>query len=89
VRVSFWHHYEDMTAGADTGKLQYSTTGASGTFTTIMTYDSDVRGVPEVIDVSTYVAGHTNVVFQWLYDDRGVSLAWYWRLDDIVVEALE
>ncbi|MFH2009709.1 MAG: DUF4215 domain-containing protein, partial [bacterium] len=84
VELRFYHHYNDLGAG-DSGKVQYSTSGQGGPWTTHTTYTADVTG-QAVLDVSAQVAGQPNVAFRFYYDD-GNTWAYYWKIDDVQVVA--
>ncbi|HEY3358711.1 MAG TPA: choice-of-anchor D domain-containing protein [Polyangia bacterium] len=86
VRVSFWHTFKYL-GPSDYGQLQYSTNGTAGPFTTLATYNFNHTAIQELMNLdTTTVAGHANVVFRFWYDD-GNTWAWWWAVDDVLVEA--
>ena len=86
VWLDYDHTYEDVGYN-DFAQLQYSLNGTSGPWYAIRTYDDmDYIGQHEHINVSSYVAGHSNVVFRFYYDDDD-EWAWWWKVDDVVLTA--
>jgi hypothetical protein len=86
VRISFWHDFKKLTSGSDVGLLQYSVNGTSGPWTTIVTYNFNHTAIQEVQDVSAQLRFQPSVVFRFWYSDGG-SWAWWWAVDDVVLEA--
>ena len=62
--------------------VEYSTNGGSS-WNTIVSWSSD-RNVHDQIDVTSYVAGYSNVKFAFHYI---AYWDWYWRVDDVTVDA--
>jgi hypothetical protein len=85
VRLSFWQDYY-RSSGSEQAWLQYSLNGTAGPWTTILTYTFSHRGIQEVADVSAQVRGQANVAFRFWYYDGG-TWAWWWAVDDVVLEA--
>jgi hypothetical protein len=85
VTLRFDHHFDNL-GGSDYAEVQYSTSGQGGPWTPLVTYTSDQSGQQVSLDVSAEVAGEANVAFRFYYDD-GDDWAWYWKVDDVRVEA--
>ncbi|MBI5477254.1 MAG: choice-of-anchor D domain-containing protein [Deltaproteobacteria bacterium] len=88
VRLSYWHDYYDLASASEEVKLQYSLNGTGGPWIDVISYTFSHRGIQEVADVSAQVRFQPNVAFRFWYSDGGVFLgAWWWAVDDVVLEA--
>ncbi|MFH2005322.1 MAG: MopE-related protein [bacterium] len=84
ARITFYHYFNNI--GADRAYVQYSTNGQAGPWTTLVTYSADAGPGQAIVDASA-AAGQSNVAFRFYYDDFDVW-AWYWRVDDVVIEGM-
>jgi len=81
IFLSFWHDYNDMSVN-DQGSVDISLNGGSSWPITITQYAADVTEDAR-FDISSDVAGHSNVMIRWRY--TSLNDLW-WMLDNVTIE---